>query len=233
MFGTIVNSMAVIVCGILGCVIKRAIPSKIQEPIMKMIGLSIGLIGLLGFLSMSITIEDGSLKSSGELLLLISLCLGVLIGELLRIDDKINALGLIIEKKANISGFAKGFVSSSILFCVGAMAILGAMQDGINGDSSILLLKASIDAILAFIMASSLGIGVAFSGIVIFLYQGSIATLASFIAPFVVTEILNGICMVGYTIVICIGTNMLGLTKIKTANLLPSLIIPIIYFIIV
>lgn len=230
MTGTIVNTITVLVCGMIGFVLKKTIPSRIEAPIMQMVGVSISCIGLLGFLSTTLVVEGGVIKTSGELLLFISLVFGIILGELLDINGNLEKFGGFIENKANIDGFAKGFITASILFCVGAMSILGALKDGISGDSSILFLKSTIDGITALILASSLGIGVAFSAFSIFIYQGSISLFATSLSPFISDALLSSVCMVGYIIVSCIGTNMLGITKIKTANMLPSLLIPVLYF---
>lgn len=229
MTGTIINSAVVLVCGFLGCFIKKAIPERIEKPMMDMIGISVFLIALLGFFSTALTIEDGVIKSNGEIMMLVCLALGVAIGEMLCIEDKLNAFGKKIEDKAGVDGFAKGFVTASLLFCVGAMAIFGSLKDGISGDSSVLIVKSMIDAITAFILSTSLGIGVAFSGISIFIYQGSISLLATYIQPFVTDAMMMNICTVGYAIVMAIGTNMLGMTKIKLANTLPAMILAVIY----
>lgn len=229
MTGTIINSAAVLAAGFLGCIIKKAIPEKIEKPIMDMIGISVFLIALLGFFSTALTIEDGKIKSNGEIMMLVCLALGVAIGELICIEDKLNAFGKKIEEKAGVDGFAKGFVTASLLFCVGAMAIFGSLKDGISGDSSVLIVKSMIDAITAFILSTSLGIGVAFSGISILIYQGSISLLATYIQPFITDAMMMNICIVGYAIVMAIGTNMLGMTKIKLANTLPALLLAIAY----
>ena len=229
MTGTIINSVVILAAGFLGCFIKKAIPEKIEKPIMDMIGVSVFLIALLGFFTTAITIVDGKLKSNGEIMMLVCLALGVAIGELLCIDDKLNAFGKKVEEKAGVDGFAKGFVTASLLFCVGAMAIFGSLKDGISGDSSVLIVKSMIDAITAFILSTSLGIGVAFAGVSVFIYQGSIAMLATFIQPFVTDVMMMNICTVGYAIVMVIGTNMIGLTKIKLANTLPAMVLAVIY----
>ncbi len=229
MFGTIVNGAVVLVSGLLGCVIKKAIPEKIEKPIMDMVGISVTLIALLGFFSTALTIENGAIKSNGEIMMLICLVFGMAVGEILRIDDHLNNFGQKIEAKAGVDGFAKGFVTASLLFCVGAMAIFGALKDGISGDSSVLLVKSMIDAITAFILSTSLGIGVAFSGVSVFLYQGAIAMMATYIQPFVTDAMMMNICTVGYAIVFMIGTNMLNLTKIKLANTLPAIVLAVIY----
>ena len=229
MTGTIINSVVVLVTGFLGCFIKKAIPERIEQPIMNMVGLSVSLIALLGFFSTALTIENGTIKSNGEIMMLVCLALGVAIGELIRIDDRINAWGKKIEEKAGVDGFAKGFVTASLMFCIGAMAIFGALKDGISGDSSVLIVKSMIDAITAFILSTSLGICVAFAGVSVFVYQGAIAMLATYIQPFVTDAMMMNICTVGYAIVLAIGTNMLGLTKIKLANTLPAMLLAVVY----
>ena len=229
MFGTTVNGLVILVTGSLGCLIKKAIPEKIEKPMMDMVGLSVALIALLGFFSTALTVENGAIKSNGEIMMLVCLALGIAIGELLHIDDRINAWGAKIEAKAGVDGFAKGFVTASLIFCVGAMAIFGALKDGISGDSSVLIVKSMIDAITAFILGSSMGIGVAFAGVSVFVYQGIIALLASFIQPFMTDTMMMNICTVGYAIVFVIGTNMLGLTKVKLANTLPAIVLSVIY----
>ena len=229
MTGTIINSVVVFAAGFLGCFIKKAIPERIEQPIMNMVGLSVFLIALLGFFSTALTIENGTIKSIGEIMMLVCLAAGVAIGELIRIDDRLNEWGKKIEEKAGVDGFARGFVTASLLFCIGAMAIFGALKDGISGDSSVLIVKSMIDAITAFILSTSLGIGVAFAGVSVFVYQGAIAMLATYIQPFVTDAMMMNICTVGYAIVVAIGTNMLGLTKIKLANTLPAMLLAVIY----
>lgn len=229
MTGTIINSVVILAAGFLGCFIKKAIPERIEQPIMNMVGLSVSLIALLGFLSTALTIENGVIKSNGEIMMLVCLAIGVAIGELLRIDDRLNEWGSKIEAKAGVDGFARGFVTASLLFCIGAMAIFGALKDGISGDSSVLIVKSMIDAITAFILSTSLGIGVAFAAVSVFIYQGAIAMLATYIQPFVTDIMMMNICTVGYAIVLVIGTNMLGITKIKLANTLPAMLLAVVY----
>ncbi|MEG1896310.1 MAG: DUF554 domain-containing protein [Oscillospiraceae bacterium] len=229
MTGTIVNSLAIIFMGLLGCLVKKAVPKTLEPPIMQMVGLSVTLIALLGFFSTALTFENGELKTGGEILLLVSLVLGVIVGEVLKLDDRVTAFGAFLEQKAGIDGFAKSFITASILFCVGAMAIFGPLQDGISGDSSTLFIKSVIDGITAFILSATLGIGVCFAGVSVFIYQGTIAALASYVAPFMSAVMMDNLCMVGYAIMVTLGTNVLGLTKVKTVNLVPALIVPVVY----
>jgi len=231
MFGTIVNAAAILVGGLLGLLIKKGIPKSIEDSILKVNGLVVSIIGLNGVLSATLTADaaTGKISSSGEMLLLISMVVGTLIGEFCRLDDRLYGFGRWIETKAHADGFAQGFISASLVFCIGAMSIIGALNDGLTGDSKTLLIKSVLDGTSAVIFGATMGIGVAFAAIPVFLYQGAIAMLSGVLSPLISADLLNMICLVGYAIVICIGLNFLFNTKIKTANLLPALLVPIVY----
>lgn len=228
--GTIINCIAIIIGSIVGSFLKKGISDNLQNAIFSILGIAIIIVGLNGVLSNMATIVDGTIVTSGEILLIISLSIGVLIGEVIKIDDKLNELGKKLENKYKISGIAKSFVTGTLIFCVGAMAIVGSLNDGLLNDYSLLLIKSLLDGIVSVILSATMGIGVLFSFIPVGLYQGSITLLSSFLNPFLSNELIRLICMVGYTLVITIGTNFIFKTNIKTANLLPSLIIPIIYY---
>lgn len=232
MIGTIVNVVGIILGSMIGLILKKGIPERINEAILKVEGLAIAVIGLNGLLAAMITADPatGRLSDSGGLLLLISLVLGCLAGELLRIDDRLNAFGLWVERKIKSNGFAKGFVTASLIFSVGAMSIIGPINDGLSGDSSILYIKTMLDGTTAIVLASVLGTGVLFSCVPVLIVQSVPALLARQLAPFISDTLLSLFCMVGYAVVICIGLNFLCNTKIKVANLLPSLIVPVIYY---
>ena len=228
MLGTVINVAAVLAGGSIGLLIKKGLPKRLEESILAALGLGTGLIALNGVLaSMFTAAPDGSLQDSGGLLLLVSLVAGTAVGELLRIDDRLNGLGDLAERKLHISGFSKGFISASLVFCVGAMTIVGSLNDGLKGDSSILILKSTLDFVSSLILASSLGPGVLFAAVPVLVIQGGISLGAGALSPFLSDALLDEICMVGYAVVLCIGTNFLGATKIKTANMLPSLLVPI------
>ena len=235
MTGTIVNALTIIVGGLLGLAFKKGLPKSVEENIPNFVGTGVVIIGLNGILTsmLSVNPETGRISSSGELVLVLSLAIGGIVGELLRIDDRINAGGLAIERKFGAEGFAKGFVSGSMLFCIGAMAIVGALADGLSGDSSTLFVKAILDGITSIVFAATLGYGVLFSSIPILIYQGSISLCAGLLSGVLVGALLDQICMVGYCIVFLIGTNMLGATKVKTSNLLPAMLGPVLYNLIV
>ena len=228
MFGTFVNAGAVLVGSAIGLMIKRGLSKHLEETALGLVGLGVFIIGINGIVTSMMTADlvTGRLSDTGGIVLVLSLVIGGLLGEWMKLDDRITAGGLAIELRLGSQGFAKGFVAASLLFCVGAMAIVGALNDGLRGDSRILLIKSTLDGITSVVLASSLGFGVAFSAVSILLYQGAISLGAEFLAPVFSGVVLDLICMVGYCIVLVIGTNLMGLTRYKTANLLPALLIP-------
>jgi uncharacterized protein len=224
MLGTIVNALAIIIGSLVGFLLKGGIPKKINETIMKGLALCILVIGV-----------SGAIKSQNMIVVICSIVIGALIGEAIDIDAKLFKLGDTIENKlqGKAGKISEGFVTASLVYCVGAMAIVGSLNSGLKGDHSILFTKAMLDGISAIMFTSTLGIGVAFSAISVFIYQGSITIGASFLQgvlsqPSIITEI----SAVGSVLIMGLGFNMLGITKIKVANLLPTVIIPIIYFLI-
>ena len=229
MTGTLVNSIAVIVGGLIGLLFKKGVNKNIADNINKALGVAVLIIGANGVIANMFTVKEGALTSSGELLLVISLVLGTFLGELLKLDDRLNGLSSKIERRFKLSGFAAGFVNATILFCVGAMAIIGALNDGLTGDSTVLFVKSTLDFTAAIIFGATLGVGVVFSFIPVLIYQGGISLLAGALGQVLVGDLLTEVCMVGYAIIICIGVNFLATTRIKTANMLPAILIPVIY----
>jgi len=231
MTGTLVNAAAVMAGGCLGLCIKRGLNERIQKSVTAMLGLATAIIGLNGVLSIMLhaDVTTGKISSSGELLLLLSLAVGAALGEWMRIEDRLEQVGDRIEKRLGASNFSKGFISASILFCVGAMTIIGSINDGLTGDSRVLFIKSTLDFIAAIIMASALGVGVPFAAVTVLLYQGALTLCAGMLSTVLAGVLLDQVCMVGYAIVICIGINFFGILKIKTASLLPALFVPIVY----
>ena len=232
MFGTIVNVITVIIGGFIGILLKKNIKSEIMDNVMKAEGVAVLIIGMNGVLTNMLSVgEGGKIVDNGGLVLLISLALGAFIGEVLKIDDRLNGLGTWVEKKVRSDGFSKGFVSAFVIFCVGSMSIIGAVNDGLSGDSSVLLVKRTLDFITAMVLASTMGIGVVFACVPLFAYQGMISLFASYIKPVIESspEMMIQFSMVGYAIIMCIGINFIAGQKIKTANLLPAMLVPILY----
>jgi uncharacterized membrane protein YqgA involved in biofilm formation len=233
--GTLVNFVVVLVTGVLGSLVKRGVPKKIADSVMSAMAICVIYIGIDGILAAAPAVPEGFFISSGlmkVLVMIISMGVGTLVGELVNIDGFVSRLGELLEKKFAKDGekgnFARGFVSCTLLFCVGAMAINGAIQDAI-GNPDILLAKSVIDGISCFIMASTLGIGCAFSSVAVLVYQGLVALLGLFLASFLPAASIAYLSVTGSLIIILIGTNVLGCTHVKTANMIPAIFIAAIF----
>lgn len=220
MLGTIVNFAAIIAGSIIGMLLKNGVPEKISTTIMQGLGLCVVFIGI-----------SGAIKGSNILLIIISIVIGGLIGELIDLDNLLQKLGDKIENKFKGSGvkISEGFVTTSLLFCVGSMAIVGSLQSGLEGNHKILYAKSMLDGVASIIFASSLGIGVALSSITVLIYQGAITLAASLIKGILTQSVITDMTAVGSLLIMGLGFNTLNMTKIKVANLLPAVFIPIIY----
>lgn len=230
--GTIVNFLVVLVCGTVGTLVKKGVPKRISDAIVSAMAICVIYIGIDGVLEPAPTVSESSFLSSGlvkVLVMIISLALGTLIGELIDIDKWVNRLGEMLEKRFVKEGergkFAKGFVSCSLLFCVGAMTVNGAFQDAI-GNPDILIAKSVIDGIMCFVMASTLGMGCAASSVFVLVYQGLLTLAGLFLADLLPAVSISHMSVTGSLIIILIGTNMLGATKVKTANMTPAIFLP-------
>ena len=230
--GTIVNFLTVLVCGLLGMLAKKGVPKKISDALVSAMAVCVVYIGIDGVLESAPLLPKKAFLSAGLvkiLIMVLSMALGTLIGELLDIDGLVNRLGEWFEKKVVKDGekgkFARGFVSCSLLFCVGAMTVNGAFQDAL-GKPDLLLAKSVIDGIMCFVMASTLGIGCAASSIFVLVYQGVLTLLGFFIADILPATSISYMSVTGSLIIILIGTNMLGMTKVKTANMTPAIFLP-------
>lgn len=220
MTGTLVNCAAIIVGGGIGLFIKKGIKPSLSDACMKALGATTMIIGISGALS-AIFLAGG--KGALEILLLISLVTGTIIGELLKLHERLESLSDVLERKLKLGGFSQGFVSASILFCAGAMTIVGSFNDGMYSDPSVLFIKSIIDGFAALFMASALGVGVMFSAVFVLLYQGALTLGAGFLAPVLAGDMMNVLSLAGFTIVACIGLNMTGATKIKVINMVFAL----------
>lgn len=219
MLGTIINVAAIVFCSLIGLLLKEALPQRLCETITQGLGLGVVIIG-----------TTMALKTENITLMLVSLLLGAIVGELIDIEKQLKRIGDIFESKMKNSNnnVSIGFVSASLLFCTGSMAIMGSLENGIAGTYSILLSKSLLDGIFAMILSSTMGIGVLLSAIPVFLYQGSITLLASSIKAFLSSEMITEMNAVGGILIMAIGISMLKIKKFKVGNLLPSIIMPII-----
>ena len=228
MLGTIVNALAIIIGGSVGLFIKRGLKQKYKDIIMQTLALSVMFVGLQSALS-------GLLNENVEpILYILSLVIGSAIGEKIDIELRLNKLGDSIQKKmgqkAEESNIALGFVTASLVFCVGTMAILGSLESGINGNHSTLFAKSVLDGTFSTIYASTLGIGVLFSAVAVFLYQGAITVAATFIEPYLTVDMIREMSIVGGIMIFSLGLNMMEIKKIKVGNMLPAILIPVIYY---
>ena len=233
--GTIVNVAAILAGGAAGLILKKLLSKRITDTVMQGVGLAVIIIGISGALGAAFTVVEGRISSSHILLMIISLAAGGLIGELLKIEHRLDGIGKFCEKRFSKGGeastFAQGFVTASLVFCVGSMAIVGSLEDGMNGNSGILFAKSALDGISAMIFASTLGMGVLFSAAAVGIYQGSITLLSIIIAPYFSDVVIAQISLIGSVLIMSIGLNMLGIAKIKTGNLLPAIFMPIVYYV--
>ena len=220
MLGTIVNTIAVIIGAAIGMFLKKGIPDKLADTMMKGLGLCTLFLGISGSL-------DGQ-----NSLLIISIVVGALIGEGIDLDARLNQLGNWLENKFKSKNgskvsIAEGFVSASLLFCVGAMTIVGSLQSGLQGNHEMLFNKSMLDFVAAIIFASTMGIGVMASAAFVFAYQGAITMLAQWVAPVLSDVVIAEMNCVGSVIIIGLALNMLGITKLKVMNYVPAIFIPI------
>jgi uncharacterized membrane protein YqgA involved in biofilm formation len=220
LLGTLVNGLLIMIGTLLGKLLNR-IPEGMKTTVMFAIGLSVMVLGL-----------QMGLKSQNFLVVIISLVIGAVIGELLKLEEKLNDLGVWLEKRIGSNGkgsISEGFVTATLIFCIGAMAIIGALDSGIRGDHSVLYTKSIIDGFTALILTTTLGIGVIFSAIPVVVYEGLIALFATQIDHFVPKALMNqfiaDMTSAGGIMIFAIGLNLIGLTKIKVANLLPAIIV--------
>ncbi|MDR3092070.1 MAG: DUF554 domain-containing protein [Clostridiales bacterium] len=229
MLGTVVNALAVAAGGIAGSLIKGGLPERFRVIVTQAVGLSVLLIGL------STAVKNLLDPAAEPVLFIISLVLGGAAGELLGIEAALERLGELLRRKfsKNDEGFARGFVSASMLFCVGTMAIIGSIQSGAKSDDTVLFAKSALDGVSAVIFASSMGPGVVFAAVPVFVYQGGITLLARFAAPYATPDLLREVSIAGGALIAALGLNTLGITRIKAGNLLPAVFVPVLYYLII
>ena len=226
--GTLVNALAIIAGGIVGMVFGKKIPERMQETLLKVNGTAVLFIGIGGVMSKMLTIKAGVVNTQGSMMMIGSLAIGTVVGELLDLDGWMHRFGVCLQKKTgngSDSHFIEGFVSASLTVCIGAMAIVGAIADGINGNHSVLFAKAVLDLIIVMVMSASLGKGCLFSFVPVVILQGSVTLLAKLIAPLITTAALNNISYVGSVLIFCVGVNLVFDSKIRVANILPAILV--------
>lgn len=231
MFAFAVNALAVVVGSIIGLIVKTKIKEETCQSVLKAVGLVVLIIGILGVLENMVVVLPTGIKTEGALALIICLTLGTFIGELLKIDHHLNDFSDKIEKKINKGKIAEGFITASLMYCVGSMTIIGSMESAF-GNPNTIYLKSVIDLVTSIALASTLGLGVMLSSITVFIYQGLLTLLFALLHNFMPSDFITLISMVGYVSVMAIGLNLLIKDKIKVANMLPAFIVAIVYYLI-
>ncbi len=221
MLGTFVNCLAIIAGSMVGLLFKNGIPDRYNQTVMQAVGLAVLLVGL-----------KTAIVSDDLLVIIISLALGALVGEWVGIEDRLERLGKFLETtfSKGSGGFAQGFVTASLIYCVGSMAIVGSLESGLSGNHATLFAKSCLDGIVSIILSSSLGLGVMFSAVPVLLYQGAITLMASVLKPLLVPAVIAQMSGVGGLLILGIGMNMLREKKIKVGNMLPAIFIPLVWF---
>lgn len=220
MLGVLVNTAAVLIGSCLGLLLNKIIPQKITKAIITALGLCTLYIGI-----------SGALEGENVLVLILSMCIGTAAGSALDIDGGLNKAALFAEKKYKKNSgvsIAEGFVTASLLFCVGAMTIVGSLRSGLTGDNTMIYTKSTLDLFSSFALAATLGAGVVFAAIFVFIFQGSIVLLAQYLSPFLSEAVTAEITCVGSIIILAIGMNLILNSKIKTADMLPAVVLPIV-----
>ena len=229
--GTIINALAIIVGGIIGILFGRLMSEKIKDSLCKACGVCVLFIGMAGAFEKMLSLSDGKNVSGQSMLLVGCVCIGTLFGEIINLEDKFQTFGEWLKIKsgnAKDKMFVEGFVNASLTVCIGAMAIVGSIHDGIMGDASILITKAILDFVIILVMAGSQGVGCVFSAIPVVILQGSVTALSTMIKPIMTETALFNLSLVGSVLIFCVGINLVFGKKIRVANLLPSIVFAVV-----
>lgn len=225
--GTIINSAAIIVGGVFGLLFGKLLKERVQDTLQKANGVCVLFIGIAGAMEGMLRLSGSTLSSGRSMLIVASLALGALVGELMNIEHWVERFGEWLKIKtgnAKDNDFVNGFVTASLTVCIGAMAVVGSIKDGIEGDISILTTKAILDLIIVMVMTCSLGKGCIFSAIPVAVFQGTITALARLIKSLMTEAASANLSLIGSVLIFCVGVNLVWGKKIKVANLLPSLV---------
>ncbi len=229
--GTLINTVAIIIGGVVGMLFGKLVPERCRDTLGKTCGVAVLFVGAAGTLKGMFSVgDDGTLSAGGDLLIVGCLALGALIGELINIEGGFERFGAWLKQKtgnAKDTRFIDGFVSASLTVCIGAMAIVGSINDGIYGDYTILLTKSILDLIIIMVMAASLGKGTIFSAIPVLVLQGSVTLLARLMVPIMTDAALLNLSVVGNVLIFCVGINLVWGKTIRVANLLPAVVLAV------
>jgi len=229
--GTLINCAGILIGGLLGLLFGRFFKEAMQDSLTKVCGIATLFIGISGALEKMFTLQDSLLVSSGSMLVVICLAIGTLIGELLNIEAGFERFGQWLKIKtgnAKDKSFVEAFVTASLTVCIGAMAIVGSIEDGLTGDYSILATKAVLDLIIILVMTCAMGKGCIFSAIPVGIFQGGITLLSRLLTPIMTDAALANLSLLGSVLIFCVGVNLVWGKKIRVANMLPAVVIAVI-----
>ncbi len=229
--GAIINTFAVIIAGALGLFLKKGIKPNLQRILMQANGLAVIFIAIGGVMEHMLVIDGNNISTQGTMLLIFSLVIGSVIGEWIDIEAKMESLGEKIKSLVKLQSdnrFVDGFVTTSLIICVGAMAIVGSVQDGLTGDSSMIVAKSILDFVIVVIFTATYGIGSAFSAIVVLVYQGGITLLAALCGSIISDNLIADLSFVGCALIFCVGANLIREKTFRVGNMLPALLVPIV-----
>ncbi len=228
--GTVINSAAIVAGGLIGHFTGRLFRAEQQDALNKACGISVMFIAIAGAMQGMLRIDGGKILSGRSMLVVLCLALGTIIGELIGIEKGFERFGGWLKVKTGNGGdnrFVNAFVTASLTVCIGAMAIVGAIQDGVSGDYSTLAVKAVLDCIIIAVMTSSLGKGCVFSAIPVFLFEGAITLLARFLSPILTDAAVASLSLVGSVLIFCVGLNLVWGQKLRVANMLPAVLLAV------
>ncbi len=226
--GTLINVAGILAGGLCGLLFGKKMEGRYQDNLMMANGLCVLFLGIAGAMEKMLAIESGSLKSGSTMMLIGSLAIGALSGEWVNLEKHMESFGIWLKQKTRSegdAGFVDGFVSASLTVCIGAMAVVGAIQDGIYGDYSILAAKAAMDLIIVMVMTASMGKGCLFSAIPVAVFQGAVTMLARLVEPLMTKTALDNLSLVGSVLIFCVGLNLVWGKKVRVANMLPSVLV--------
>ena len=230
--GTLYNALGVVFGGLLGLLIGQRLSEDFHETLLKVTGVAVFVLGNAGTLEKMLVVHGSHVESHGSMMLILSLVIGTVIGELLKIEEGFERLGTWLKEKTGNQGdtsFVDAFMTTALTICIGAMAVVGAVQDGLTGDTSTLLAKAILDMVIVLVLTVSKGKGAIFAVVPLVILQGLITLLAHLISPIMTPQALSNLSLVGSSLILCVGINLIWGKRIKVANLLPAVLIAIIW----
>lgn len=228
--GTFYNALGVVFGGLLGLLIGQRLSEDFHETLLKVTGVAVFVLGIAGTFEKMLVVHGSHVESHGSMMLILSLVLGTVLGELLKIEEGLESFGNWLKEKTGNQGdtsFVDAFMTTALTICIGAMAVVGAVQDGLTGDTSTLLAKAILDMVIVLVLTVSKGKGAIFAVIPLVILQGVITLLAHLIAPIMTPQALSNLSLVGSSLILCVGINLIWGKRIKVANLLPAVLIAI------